>query len=163
MKPFYKNIELGMILFFICNLGFCQESTTNPYKHGIGVAVGYTTGYGISYRYCPSRFSGQITFSPYKTSSQQDYSIGVALLYSLFRNESFDLQLYQGNHYHYNKSTENAYDQYKIKEGWNNGFGFDLELLESKRFGFNLMIGYAFYQNFTEIKLTYETALYFYL
>ena len=43
----------------------------------------------------------------------------------------------------------------------NNGLGFGFEIIIEKNIGLNLMTGYAFYDNFNEINITAETALYY--
>ncbi len=145
-----------------------QENTENSqrinYKHGLGMAAGATTGWGLSYRYCPSRFSVQATFSPYKNEYSTSVSAGIAFLYNLVETKSTSFFLYEGNHFRYNHTAPDPNNSF-ITEGnnsqWNNGIGIGIEFLMFKRVSFNLMAGYASYDMFRMINVTGETGLYY--
>ncbi|MDZ4759001.1 MAG: hypothetical protein SGJ10_12790 [Bacteroidota bacterium] len=146
-----------------------KEEPIKKFKHGIGAGIGFTTGYGISYRYFPDKFGVQINFAPYHNKEVDRYSVGVTFLYKLIDNKMSNLYLYQGNHLYYNSYTNFIYDPTKtdpvaqeFSELYiNNGLGFGMEFIISKRIGFNLMGGLASYNNFTQLNLTGETALYY--
>ena len=67
----YVNLIIsGFALLFLVNQHiFGQEPNDEPEetKHAIGIGVGFTTGYGLSYRYFPTIFGFQVNFAPYKT------------------------------------------------------------------------------------------------
>lgn len=151
---------------------YAQDSTSiNPkYKFGIGGGAGFATGYGLSFRYIPKRFGGQINFAPYKDKETSRYSVGVTFIYMLIESRITNLFLYQANHYYYNSQMQYIYDpnfpenqeMQKVTESYvNNGLGFGIEIIFAKRIGLNLMAGYAFYKNFTQLNVTGEAALYF--
>lgn len=147
-----------------------NESKENSTKHGLGAGAGFTTGYGLSYRYTPNKWGAQVNFAPYKDNETERYSVGLSFLYKLIENTNTSLYAYQGNHYYYNSELQYTYDpimpngqrQERVSEGFiNNGVGFGIEILFAKRISFNLMAGFATYRNFSNINLTGETALYY--
>jgi len=71
-------------------------------KHGLGAGAGFTTGYGLSYRYTPNKWGAQVNFAPYKDNETERYSVGLTFLYKLIENTNTSLYAYQGNHYYYN-------------------------------------------------------------
>ncbi len=173
-----KNILIiAVILLARVNV---QSQTAEPerettYKHSLGAGAGFTTGYGLSYRYRPGKFGAQINFAPYHDKETDRYSVGLTFLYQLIESKTTILYLYQGNHYYYTSDLIDVYDDvppkgntepvvYKkrVKEGYfNNGLGIGIEFIIAKRIGLNLMGGYAFYDNFNQVNFTGETGLYF--
>lgn len=165
------------ILGFCSTLTFAQETDqeTKTYRHSLGIGAGFTTGYGLSYRYFPTKLGLQLNFAPYKTKETAQYSAGLTFIYPIIPGQVASLYVYQGNHYFYNshiiyymnetmkeESFEPTGFRKRIEESYfNNGLGFGMELAFAKRMGFNLMAGYAFYDNFRQINVTGETALYF--
>jgi len=155
---FFKPLQLS-----------AQDTASAKFDHGIGAGIGFTTGYGLSYRYMPAKFGGQINFAPYHDKQKDMYSIGLTFLYRLIENKASNLYLYQGNHYYYHSYTSYSYDpnlpdgtKEQITEKYmNNGVGFGMEFIVAKRIGFNLMAGFAAYDNFSQLNLTGETALYY--
>jgi len=151
-----------------------QETTENlpetKYKFGIGGGAGFATGYGLSFRYVPKKFGGQVNFAPFKTNETSRYSVGLTLIYMLIESKVTSLYLYQANHYYYKSQLQYIYnpdfplseEQEWVKESYvNNGLGFGIEIVIAKRIGLNLMAGYAAYKNFTQVNVTGEAALYF--
>ncbi len=146
---------------------FAQKTETVKHKHALGAGAGFTTGYGLSYRYTPNKFGVQVNFAPYKSESITRFSTGLTFLYQLMETDKTALYLYQANHY-YSNSNSAAYNQvnglYDKKEEeayFNNGLGFGFEVTIVKNIGFNLMTGYALYQNAKNYNVTGEAALYF--
>ena len=133
--------------------------------HSLGIGAGFTTGVGLSYRYVPASFGGQVTFAPYSDNYTTQASFGATLLYFLRRNEFTNLFLYQGNHFVYFNDKEWYYDNGQIdsytKSYWNNGVGIGIEIIILQRIGFNMMGGYGFYENFSRLSFTGETGLYY--
>jgi hypothetical protein len=170
----YKLLSFFTLLFVIssCHVKLNAQSNDNEpnqlLKHSIGAGAGFTTGYGLSYRYRPAKFGVQVNFAPYSRNDVKTYSTGLTFLYTIIENNASNLFLYEGNHYFYNSyigSTYVANGTYITKrytESYvNNGVGVGIELIVAKRVGINLMGGYAFYNNFKGLNLTGETALYY--
>jgi hypothetical protein len=157
-----------LILFFVNRTISGQEKvdTINitKFKHALGFGAGFTTGYGLSYRFMPNKFGVQTNFAPYKDNYETWLSFGITFLYKLIETKNTNLFLYQGNHYFYHK--EQYFDYYnnspdQVDKYFNNGLGIGIEFITLKRLSFNLMGGYAGYRNFKQISFTGETGLYF--
>ena len=151
-----------------------NQESDKKYNHEIGAGAGFTTGYGLSYRYMPTKYGFQINFAPYHDKEIHRYSVGLTFTYTIIENKMSRLFLYQGNHFYYNSQLVYVSDpdptkpynpgskKERISDRYvNNGVGFGIELIIVKRIGFNLMAGYASYRNFEELNLTGETALYY--
>lgn len=168
-------ICIACIILFIHPHVSGQQTDSINHKHAIGIGAGFTTAYGLSYRYTPSRFGVQVNFAPFKNDYGTSVSTGLTFLYTLIPGRVASLFLYQGNHYYYNNETlyyEDAaknvtasgktnYFTKNTDSYVNNGIGFGIELLFAKQVAFNLMAGYASYVNFTQINITGEVGLYF--
>ncbi|MBA3900013.1 MAG: hypothetical protein H0X62_07355 [Bacteroidetes bacterium] len=151
------------------------EPEKESYKHGLGIGAGFTTGYGLSYRFFPGKLGFQLNLAPYKTAETARYSAGLTFIYPIIPGNITTLYIYQGNHFLY--SSERIYfeDNTRTIESWepteftgqrvdqffNHGIGFGMEIVFAKRMGLNLMAGYAAYDNFKMLNVTGETALYF--
>ncbi len=165
MKTF-KILTLLSVCIFSSTLNAQDSETFKKSKHSLGAGLGFTTGYGLSYRYTPSKWGIQVNFAPFKNSTQEVYSVGCTFLYKLNESEKITLYLYEGNHYYYNQDknyfngitnkNETRTDSYM-----NNGFGFGVEIPMFSQIGLNIMTGYASYNNFQNYNLTGEAALYF--
>ncbi|MBC7382549.1 MAG: hypothetical protein H7296_06070 [Bacteroidia bacterium] len=147
-----------------------NEKEVDPiFKHAVGAGAGFTTGYGLSYRFSASKYAFQLNFAPYHDKELDRYSIGLTFLYTLIKNKITSLYLYQGNHYYYNSQIIDFYNpnnpdpvKQRVTSNYiNNGIGFGIEIIIAKRIGLNLMGGYAFYRNFKDLNLTGETALFY--
>jgi hypothetical protein len=129
------------------------------FNNSLGVAAGFTTGYGLSYRYWPRKFGIQITFAPYENKYEAHYSFGLAFLVKVINTEKANFFLYEGNHFLFNKQ------KYEYNPTHNtaiyNGIGIGIEFIMLKYISFNLMGGYAGFENFDRVGFTGETGLYF--
>ena len=171
MKKSIKIIMSVLIMMLIHQLSIGQnesgEKEISGYRNALGIAAGFTTGYGLSYRYTPARFGIQTTFAPYKDDYTSHYCIGVTFIYNLFETEKVNFYLYQANSYRHTKSKDfysnyNGWPETKsVTEFFNNGIGFGLEFIFLRRVSFNLMGGYGAYNDFERLSLTGETGLYF--
>jgi hypothetical protein len=155
-----------LIAFSFLNANAQEEPVQNQkeYKHYIGAAAGFTTGYGLAYRYNPGRFNVQVAFSPDKNYDDVTISSGITFIYHLLREERFNFFLYQGNHYHYN--------HYRYYNSWNdtfysstyselnNGLGIGFEF-HYNRFSLNLMTGYGFFDYGRRLSMTVESGIFF--
>ncbi|MFZ4400236.1 MAG: hypothetical protein ACOYO1_09395 [Bacteroidales bacterium] len=167
-------ILLFLLLFLHKNVSAQKHTDTleaKSFKHGLGVGAGFTTGYGLSYRFLPEQIGVQICFAPYKSDYTTQYSLGLTFLFKIIETEYTNLFIYQGNHFFYTKEKYDnyiySYPSYTItptqfvNKYWNNGMGIGIEFIILKRVSFNLMGGYAGYENFKNVGITGETGLYF--
>lgn len=141
-----------------------DTSSNQSTKHALGLGAGYSTGYGISYRYLSGKIGAQINFAPFAETKRSIYSVGLTLLYRLREKKNTSVYLYQGNHFYYKKEEITPYligAPYDVKtEKWINSIGFGIEFNLSEDIGLNLMTGFASYSQ-TGINLTGETALFY--
>jgi hypothetical protein len=169
-----KVFIFSAIAFLSMSVASAQDSAKipfrNTYKHGIGFAAGFTTGYGLSYRYMPARFGAQITFAPYHDDETDRFSTGLTLLYTLVEGRNTNLFLYQGTHYYYHSYLQfpTVYDpnfpdrRERVTDNYVNlGVGVGIEITMAKRVGLNLMTGYAAYDNFNKLNITGEVGLFY--
>jgi hypothetical protein len=165
----------GIVFLFLLNGSVrAQDTPLTPiaspqvpktHKHNLGFAAGFSTGYGLSYRFTPNRFGVQATFSPLSRSSETRISAGLTFLFTLVQGDKANLFLYQGNHI-----LHRDYEQYhhwwgpkgRISETEStHGLGVGIEFILSQRVGFNLMGGYALYDEQQTLDFTGETGLYY--
>ena len=139
-------------------------------KHALGIAAGATTGLGLSYLYMPDKLCFQVAFVPYKDQQSAFISAGLTFIYRLKEGDKLNFLLYQGNHMIYTEETQYSYSpgtytgvpSGKTSElGFNNGVGLGFEFFLSTNVSFNLMAGYAGYNNFKRITITGEGALFY--
>ncbi|MBG0860063.1 MAG: hypothetical protein IQL11_11200 [Bacteroidales bacterium] len=165
MKSGFLTLLLFLFLFNQTLSGQEQADTakSTKFKHALGFGAGFTTGYGLSYRFIPKKFGVQANFAPYKDSYNTSLSIGITFLYKLIETRFTNFFLYQGNHYFYHKEKY-YYDNpesYEVNKFFSNGLGVGIEFIILKRLSFNLMGGYSVRDNFNKINFTGETGLYF--
>ena len=166
-----KKIITSLAICLIVLSNHAQtENSPSKSKYAVGIAAGFTTGYGLSYRYQSTKFGTQITFAPYKNPDKFSLDLGLTFLYKLASYENVELFLYQGNHFSRttNYATYNDVSIFDVfnsntnpQKYFNNGLGLDIEIALNKHAGFHIMAGYAGYKNFRSINITGETALFF--
>lgn len=134
-----------------------EDLSVNTYQHAFGFGAGVTTGYGLSYRYFENRFGIQANFAPFYTESRSHMSTGLSILFRLENTEHVNFYLYQGNHL----LTEYRQFTREYTYRWFNGLGVCIEIIMRERASLNIMSGFAGRDNFDEIGVTGELALYF--
>ena len=147
-----------------------SQDVVPKFKHSIGAGAGFITGYGLSYRYKPSEYGFQFNLAPYTDKITSRFSVGVTFQKYLIEGKITNFYLYQGNHFYYsNEINTTGFEPVtnkpiteRIKDSYfNNGLGIGIEILIAGRIGLNLMTGYAFYVNFTQVNITGEVGLYY--
>ena len=164
------KLIIAAILILACTLTLSAQHKSDSlfkskYANNIGIGAGFTTGFGISYRYLPCRDGFQINFTPYL----QDYgkealiSIGLTYLHKIVATRGINLYTYFANHYRYISLYNNNYYSGNDEpiEKWNTGIGIGFEFHSQKRVVWNIMGGYAQYNSFEKLLFTIETALYY--
>lgn len=164
-----KKISLVLFALFVINTGFSQTVNSekpvasNEFKHALGGAAGFTTGYGLSYRYDFGKYMLQAAFAPYVTEPKTRISAGLTFMFRLVNDKKTSLFLYQANHYMYYKYDDFNYygpSETIIDEYVNNGIGIGYEI-RWDRVSLNFMTGYAAYRNFSEFNMTGELAIFY--
>ena len=175
MKTYFLTTVIFLSVFYVSLFSQTNDENNSrenrKYKFSLGAGVGFTTGYGASFRYTPNKFGVQVNFSPlYNKSPTFDeatlqISAGITFLYSLIEAENTCFYLYQGNHFnHYYNPKANIvlYEDNETEYNrFNNGIGVGIQFIILKRVGLDIMGGYAFYDNFEKLSITGEAGLFY--
>jgi hypothetical protein len=137
----------------------------------VGIAAGFSTGYGLSYRHWFRPLGVQITGVPYysKISERERrirISCGATALYLAKETRHMNLILYAGPHFWYNEVRElySSGELYLERDGWlyaGLGPGLDFHFWDVS---LSLMLGFAFRSNFegtTGLFPTAETGVFY--
>lgn len=170
------------ILFFalalIVPVCLSGQDSSNDYdnssdlKFGIGAAAGFSTGYGLSFRYWPANWGIQFTTAPYYTENDSQISLGATVLNTIKNDGRIKLFLYLGNHVLYEKWSDYSYDGSNSDPSkyttWILGAGPGFEFIILEKISFNLMFGVASYTEYSNnydtdwmLNMTAETGLYY--
>jgi hypothetical protein len=158
---FPEFILMILIIVLLSTSIFGQENNKNEkigqQKHSVGIGAGFTTGFGLSYRYLPKKLGIQATFLILPDNYYS--SFGATILYKVIQRQSSWFYLYQSNLYstYRNSGFTCGCPYYE----WFNGLGFGTEILLGKHVGLNFMGGTGFYESFDEFTVTGGTGLYF--
>ena len=168
-------LTLMVVLFFQLSIN-AQESANGQekYKHFLGLAAGFTTGYGVSYRYVPDKFGVQITLAPYYSKNDNStVSAGITLLQKIKEANDHRLLLYFSNSVFYRKTFNAGYystiypptyypASSSSTSSYNTGVGLDLQFFNNESpFVFDLMTGFGSFDSFKIITFTGEVGLYY--
>lgn len=148
-----------------------QQENVEQSKHSVGLAAGFSTGYGLSYRYWPQKLGLQVTLGPFLSNDDSNVSLGVTGLYNLRSSKYYNFYLYYSNHFLFEKNRNWYYDQnlgsYSKTEHdftWVTGAGPGFEIVAWGRLGFNGMFGLAYYDHGPsdwEVTMTVESGVFF--
>lgn len=139
-------------------------------KHAVGLAAGFSTGYGLSYQFTPNKLTFQLAFAPLKNDNRTLISTGLTFIYRIKEGEKLNFFVYQANHFLVDRET---YTNYPYPPGTppttvntnndriNNGLGLGFEFFIGDNVVFDLMAGYGARRNFRELGLTGEIGLFY--
>ena len=166
-------------ILLILSWAFSYADGTTVGRHNVGVAAGFVTGYGLSYRQWFNKNGIQVTFAPFynKDSNETFYSmsLGITGLRNLLEAKVVNLFVYYGPHFWYSYDrthypyylSSNPYSPYPTQTNISKrlfvggGPGFDFYFW---RMSFNLMFGLAYTTdlgNSSGVTFTGETGLYY--
>lgn len=167
-----NKLYLFLIILSMPFFMFGQEEETTSvwkkeYKHSLGFAAGLTTGYGLAYRYMPSRIGIMGVFAPFKNDYRTEVNVGATLTYDVAAFDNLHFFLYQANSFYYYQEETYYWDPFYTQEPmkeegtyFNHGIGFGGEGTFVDRIGLNVMVGYASRENFERLGLTIEGGLF---
>jgi hypothetical protein len=167
MKSKIRNVKLlialGVLLMSGSSYGQGKivKQEQEYFKHSLGFGAGYSTGYGISYRYFGEKFGAQINFGPNKNGKELEVSTGLTFLYRILDLKDFTFYVYQGNNFYIKKEINKETKKIVEENYFNNGLGIAGEWVFNSHIGLNLMGGYSSRENFKKIGFTGEVAVYF--
>ncbi len=122
--------------------------------HYIGAAAGFSTGYGLSYRYWPGDLGLQVVFTPIATSEDLMFNLGTAGFKTLHETKYTRLFLYLAANGTYANgeetiwADEEPYEEISSKRvdsfEFATGIGPGLEIYLFKNIVIDLMFGFKF-------------------
>ena len=166
------NLLIIIALIFI-SIGINAQSnpeSIKEFKHGIGLAAGATSGYGLSYQYFPNTFGVQLVLGGIKYQSDYTLSLGAIFKFELIENTRANLFLYQSNSILYDKYSYDGYDFDTGQElgmvveqstNINNGVGVGTDISIGNRLSLNVMGGVGSYNLLEVITVTGEVAFFY--
>ena len=173
-----KKSILFLFIISLTSTSIAQDGSFTPPKHFVGLHVGSTTGSGISYRYWPTKFGGEITAFPrFEKGGYYNINTGLSLLFKLKENKRYTIYTYFGNSLLIRK-----FDHWEPLEEWNPnnpnpeyiittkkstqfnssiGLGYKVNFLQN--LDFNLQAGYGFYDITSSVytSITGEISMYY--
>jgi hypothetical protein len=171
-----KNKTLILALTALSTLGTtikAQNSDTThitedkaKIRNYIGMAAGFTTGYGPCYELKYKKLGVQLVFTPFKNTNLTQHSIGFTPKYTFFSNSSVEVFSYLGTHYLYQKRRSTQFDKYgkehistKNNSALYNGLGAGILVGSQRPVNFEFMCGFLSKNMFQELNLTTEATL----
>jgi len=148
------------ILFSFCLSIFSFSAMAQDNSaHHIGASAGVTTGFGLSYRYWPTKLGLQVTALPTFIKDEGSMtSFGASVLYTLNDGNKIDLYSYLGNSIIYIK--DNSYSELTYNAGVGFGLKFDIfdELNINVQFGYG---GMNIASNYSMFSMVGEAGFYY--
>lgn len=151
--------KLIFILLLLTGLSaFSQDEIDANLSRYIGASAGASTGFGLSYRYWPGRFGGQIVFTPISDESVIILCLGTTGFLSLYTSKHTRLFTYL--------AANGVYNTYNNDLGFAIGFGPGVEIFIFENIAFDIMFGYGLSGGNTlfnqgGLGFTVETALHY--
>lgn len=164
-----KKVIIISVFLLFTQLLVADQNDTNLSKY-IGGAFGLSTGYGLSYRYWPGDWGGQIVFAPYSDGEDYTINLGTGVFRTLHETKNTRLFLYSALNGTYSTFTEyGAVNDTEDKEthlGGTLGLGPGMEIYIFDNIAVNFMFGYKLSIGSGQIAqtglgFTFETALYY--
>lgn len=126
---------------------FFANSQTTEKKGGsssIGLHAGWSSGYGLSYRYEVNDWEFMSVFSPIINRYNNWYSVGQTAMRTVHKGKNANMFLYLGGHYHYYLYEFNDFNglltmrntQYMI-----GGFGYGIKIWFSENVFLSMQMG----------------------
>ena len=167
-----KKSILFLFIISLTSASIAQDESFTPPKHFVGIHAGSTTGSGISYRYWPTKFGGEITAFPrFEKGGYYNINTGLSLLFKLKENKRYTIYTYFGNSLELDHSQFNTYDQatdtyssyYKKSSQFNSSIGLGYKVNFLQNLDFNLQAGYGFYDITSSVytSITGEISMYY--
>lgn len=153
MKKTTVIITIFILIFSISLNAQDTSQVSKTYKHKLGLAAGFSTGYGLSYKFTPNNFGIQTTIGTF----YNDFSFGITPFFIVKKSQIADVFLYNGNHFY-------DYEQASNSQKITNSFGIGFEINSDTPFTFCVMGGIAskYYLNGDwNYDYTIEAAIYY--
>ncbi len=143
-----------------------QRQTAKADQH-LGASFGGMSGHGLSYRITHGKTMIQISYAPFIQKKLVESTIGFAFMYKIAQRKNSSLFLYSGQRFitnnYYNRNNPFKYFEIDDSENisWNVGFGAGIEFIIMKNISICLMGGYCSYDELENIKLVFESGIFY--
>ncbi|MDA3852223.1 MAG: hypothetical protein PF447_13285 [Spirochaetaceae bacterium] len=141
-----------------------QEEALEIKGHNIGVMLGNSLGYGLTYRYWPDRLGVQLTFSPSIDYGNQGFIVGGSFFYTIqggkitqlffYTGGQYAFNYYQNDFWFYDESTETNFD-YSI------GAGPGLEIRIINHIAMDFLFGYSYSPADMTVNFSFDTGIFY--
>ncbi len=160
----FKYSVIGVVLSF---LFFSISRSEEELKEGLGFAVGYISGVGISYKvHTPANLCLQFTGGIWKTKKKLNYNFGFLLQRTLHRTEYIRFYILTGVGYFHRREKKS--DEEKKRYRWkdhrdlNTGFGLGIEVIRKARIGVGIDGEFTYFTTKEEVFFLPQVALHYY-
>lgn len=152
-----KTLVYLIFTFFCFSNIFAQEISDNIFKqkkHGIGLALTSTAGYGLSYTYFPEKIGFKTTSFFYVQEDFVILDIGGMLKYELYTYQNYKAYSFLSAQYSYTKDNYNSGFNpfYEVRNHVNAGLGVGLDVY-LEHFILHGHLGFGAYRNFERITM----------
>lgn len=159
---------LIIIILITTTLSIYSDESKETYDKYIGAGFGMTTGFGLSYRYWPQNWGGQVLFTPIWDDDTIGFNLGFAGFRRLHETKYTRLFLYlaTSSYMDWNEAeefevkddnTETNEDSMTFEPAI--GFGPGLEIFLFDHIVIDVMFGFGLTNN--GLNFTAETGLYY--
>lgn len=172
-----KKIILMLLLCSLSVIISAEDEKDENRPNYIGGAAGFSTGYGLSYRYWPGDLGTQIVFTPIINDDGTSFNLGTGLFKTLHEGKSTRLFLFLAGNVTYVEGVTETYSEVEpfdlLEEeeytafDWGVGIGPGLEIYFFKNIVLDIMFGYHYGQANSDmgglegLGFTGEIALYY--
>lgn len=142
------------------------NDTYDPLKGGVGIHYGKLGGHGLAFRYPLKWFLyGQVAGGIWHADERRRHNLGTQLNYLLRQDERMRVYLAAGLGYFYDREMTEIVDgleNWQTSENWNSGIGVGIEILQGKRWSYQVELDFVRESDSQDIKVTPQFGLYFY-
>lgn len=147
----FKKIVL---LFFLLNINSVQSQEERVTSHALGINIGMTTGYGLSYYYEIHNVGFQITgFGQRESSSYNSTHLGKMIYHKFYKKENFEWFSYAGFFWrrfkmddsYFDKKQQKYFVRSKIEHHTHAGIGHGIAWRLKDNFTLKTQIGYGLF------------------
>ena len=133
-------------------------------SHYIGGAAGFSTGYGLSYRYWPNSYGSQVVFTPLWDGDNVTINIGIGGFKTIYETKWTRLFIFLASNGTYSNYYENIENLRIQNFSAVIGVGPGLEIFIFNNIALDIMFGYKFgteTSDFSGLGFTAECGLYY--
>lgn len=167
----FKSVAIGVCLAAVALQAVPAgardwNNETDPLQGAVGLHYGKIGGHGLAFRLPPVWFLYlQVTGGVWHTSDHKQHNVGVELNYLLRQDDRIRIYLGGGVGYFYDSEkvgTTNGADDWEKNTDTNAGLGVGLEVLQGKRWSWQIEGNFAYMGTSEDIKVILQAGIYYY-